>query len=344
MLERFTLGLLGLCATAPFHLAHAGTPGELIGNGDFETGSVSGWQFAPSGNSAFNATSFQPNNGGWCGEIFNALPNSLAVIKQANLGIGVVQPGDSITISFSIRVQGTDSQALAELVSETSGGVPSVVEVLGGGPLPIPAWDISWQQFSFTTAAGPDVSAGISLQITADTGFDPNSFVSVWVDDVSAKLAGGVAAPGSAYCFGDATGAACPCSAFGAIGEGCANTGGIGASMSAVGTASFGFDTFRLDVVGVPGAKPGLILRGDNQTAIPAGDGILCTTGGSQRSQVQVTAAGVTSFTDFRGADFGTVANLGAPTNFQFWYRDASNPCSGAGFNFTNGWTVTYQP
>jgi hypothetical protein len=148
--------------------------------------------------------------------------------------------------------------------------------------------------------------------------------------------------PGTAFCFGDTTGADCPCFAFGAAGEGCANTSGSGATLTASGSATLGNDTLQLAVAGVPGAKPGLILRGNNQVALPIGDGILCTSGGSQRSQVQVTVAGATTYTDFNGGPFGAVANLGAPTYFQFWYRDPSNTCSGSGFNFTNGWSVTY--
>ncbi len=149
---------------------------------------------------------------------------------------------------------------------------------------------------------------------------------------------------GNAYCFGDGSGAVCPCAAFGLAGEGCANTGGGGATLTGSGNACVQGDSLAFDVTGVPGAKPGLILRGDSQIANPAGDGILCTAGGSQRSQVQVTNAGSTSFTDFNGQPFGAVANIGAPTNFQFWYRDPANTCSGAGFNFSNAWTVTYQP
>ena len=42
---------------------------------------------------------------------------------------------------------------------------------------------------------------------------------------------------------------------------------------------------------------------------------------------------------------FGSVANMGAATNYQFWYRDPSgSPCSSTNFNFSNAWTVTYQP
>ncbi len=170
-----------------------------------------------------------------------------------------------------------------------------------------------------------------------------------WLGDWTASYAFGFTQmdandnTGSAYCFGDGTGAACPCSGFGGLGEGCVNTGGTGVTLRALGNASVSSDTLRFDVAGAPGAKPGLLLRGNNQIANPIGDGIICTAGMSQRSQVQVTAAGVTSFTDFNGAGFGSVANLGAPTNFQFWYRDPMATCSGSGFNFSNAWTVTYE-
>ena len=104
------------------------------------------------------------------------------------------------------------------------------------------------------------------------------------------------------------------------------------------------WDSLRFEVTGVPGSKPGLLIRGDQQVASPVGDGILCTTGASQRSQVQLTVDGMTTFTDFNGQPFSAVANIGAPTNFQFWYRDPQNTCSGAGFNLSNAWSVTYQP
>ncbi|MFT7485534.1 MAG: plastocyanin, partial [Candidatus Paceibacteria bacterium] len=149
---------------------------------------------------------------------------------------------------------------------------------------------------------------------------------------------------GMAYCFGDGSGAACPCGANGGTGEGCANTSGSGATLSGSGSTSFSSDSLQLHIVGVPGSKPGLILRGDNQIANPAGDGILCTAGGSQRSHVQITSSGATTYTDFNGAGFGSVANMGSPTNFQFWYRDPTNTCSGAGFNFSNGLSVDYLP
>ncbi len=155
---------------------------------------------------------------------------------------------------------------------------------------------------------------------------------------------------GVAYCFGDGSGSLCPCLANGSANEGCANSSGIGgATLGASGNPSIAGDTFQLQVLGVPGNKPGLILRGANQLnggfGNPFGDGLLCVAGQTARSQVQVTSAGATTFTNFQGQPFGQSSyGVGVPTNYQLWYRDAANACSGAGFNFTNAWAVTWLP
>ncbi len=152
------------------------------------------------------------------------------------------------------------------------------------------------------------------------------------------------------FCLGDGTGTPCPCGANGAPGSGCANTAGaMGAQMIALGTASLSNDTFQLQVTGVPGNKPGLVLRGAMQLngglGQPAGDGLLCTAGQSARSQVQVTSGGNTTFTNFSGQPFGATSyGVGTVTNYQFWYRDPTGTCSGQGFNFTNAWGVVWLP
>jgi hypothetical protein len=149
---------------------------------------------------------------------------------------------------------------------------------------------------------------------------------------------------GDAYCFGDGTGAAGPCSANGNLGEGCANSGGSGATLSATGMAYVFNGDFAFQVNGVPGNKPGLLLKASNQVALPAGDGLLCVAGGSNRSHIQVTEGGSTTFTDFNGMTLPMTGGLGTTSNWQFWYRDPANTCSGAGFNFTNAWTVMFMP
>jgi hypothetical protein len=151
--------------------------------------------------------------------------------------------------------------------------------------------------------------------------------------------------PGTSYCLGDGSGSPCPCGNFGGTGEGCANSGGTGAILSGTGLTGTGAgDTLVLDIAGVPGAKPGLLLRGDNQIAALVGGGLLCVGANTQRSQVQVTdASGATTFSDWNGSGFESIANSGVPTQLQFWYRDPGGvPCAGTDFNFTNGYSVTY--
>jgi len=199
---------------------------------------------------------------------------------------------------------------------------------------------INWgtgYSFGFTVNAGPAPGTG-----TLDL-FEPGLTTVVTVPLTGPGNAG-PPPTGTPYCFGDATGALCPCFNFGDPGAGCQSSSTNGATLRANGTASFSADTVMLTIVGVPGNKPGLLLRGDNQVAIPVGDGILCTTGASMRSQVQMTSNGSTVFTDFNGAGFGSVANAGSATNFQFWYRDPANTCTGAGFNFSNGVSLDYMP
>ena len=200
---------------------------------------------------------------------------------------------------------------------------------------------INWAtaySFGFVANAGPISGTGMLDLFAPGAG----SAVTFPLDGPGT---GGPPPAYSNYCFGDGTGAICPCFNFGVAGEGCTNTSGAGATMNGSGTASFTGDTFALSIAGIPGSKPGLVLRGDNQVSAPAGDGILCTSGSSQRSQVQMTSGGgTTSYADFKGAGFGSVANVGSATNFQFWYRDPANTCSGGGFNFSNGVTVTYTP
>lgn len=142
---------------------------------------------------------------------------------------------------------------------------------------------------------------------------------------------------GAAYCFGDGTGVACPCGANGGPGEGCLTTSGTGAVLSGMGDAVVGNDTFQLFVTGAPADKPGLFFQGSNQISNLVGDGLLCANA-DIRNPVNAT--------DLNGeasqGSFGLDAMMGQTINYQYWFRDPSNPCGG-GFNFSNGWNVTWQ-
>ena len=156
--------------------------------------------------------------------------------------------------------------------------------------------------------------------------------------------------PGSPSCSGDGTGAACPCSNPGGANQGCANSSGAGgASLTSSGSAFLTVDTFGLQVEGIPGATAGLCVKGSTQLAgglgLPIGDGLLCLAPELRSQVIQSDATGQLSMTDWRGQPFGSfpdTANLGAPTYYQWWYRDPVSTCTGAGFNFTNAWAVTW--
>ena len=163
-------------------IAGVATGQELTTNGGFETGDTTGWESFPTANSTFNITS-DSNSGNWAAEVFNNDLASSAVIKQANIGIGLVNPGDTIDISFAAKGEGViGGVVFAEFFSEVDGGGVSAGEILGGAPLPLTN---EYQTFNFTTTAGPDVSGGVSLQFATVTGGGQGSVSILFVDDAS---------------------------------------------------------------------------------------------------------------------------------------------------------------
>jgi hypothetical protein len=174
-----------------------------------------------------------------------------------------------------------------------------------------------------------------------------------WLGEWTASYAFGFTAStgentGHAYCFGDGSGAACPCGVVAPLGEGCPNSTGGGAVLEAAGDASLSHDTFQLSVSGVSGSKPGVILCSTGQAAggagTPMGGGLLCTGSGATLSSVGFTVGGDLTFSQFRpGVSFGAASfGAGVTANYQFWYRDGAGSC-GAGYNYSNAWSVTWQ-
>ncbi len=155
---------------------------------------------------------------------------------------------------------------------------------------------------------------------------------------------------GTPFCFGDGSGAACPCGNFGAAGEGCANSGGLGCTLVALGHASFSADSLTFQASGAPAGKLCALVRGDSRhlggLGSPLASGLRCISGNIAFSQIIFTDAfGNASFLDWHGGPMGSAANPpGMETTFQFWYKDqGGNPC-GKVINTSNAWGVTYRP
>ncbi|MGD8608228.1 MAG: hypothetical protein PVH21_13105, partial [Myxococcales bacterium] len=183
--DNITLGPEGCSGTG------GGGGGELAINGDFETGDATGWltDFVAPNNGTFTVTSAQSNGGTYSGNLVASVPAeggppSFPLIKQANIGIGTVQPNSTVEISFDLfgSVSGAGGVFFAEFFSELSGGGTSKSEILSGGPL-FP--NGTWTTYSFTTTTGPDVSGGVTLQLKADCGANPGCTVDAYIDNVS---------------------------------------------------------------------------------------------------------------------------------------------------------------
>ena len=173
---------------------NAGGGGELTTNGGFETGDTSGWEFFPN-DGTFAATSAQANGGTYSGNLIASVPAgggppSFPVIKQANIGIGTVQPNSSCDISFDLfgSVSGAGGVFFAEFFSELSGGGTSSSVILGGGPL-FP--NGTWTTYAYTTPTGNDVSGGVTLQLKTDCGANPGCTVDAFIDNVSVTCGSG---------------------------------------------------------------------------------------------------------------------------------------------------------
>ena len=152
--------------------------------------------------------------------------------------------------------------------------------------------------------------------------------------------------PGSSFCFGDDSQAACPCGNIGGEGEGCANGLGNGALLTGSGSASLSDDDLVLTTSQLtPGS--GLYFQGNNAVnggdGNPFGDGLRCAGGSVRRIEVTFANTGndLTTSTSVSIATQGDVS-VGQTRHYQYWYRDSlGSPCS-SGFNLSNAYEVTW--
>jgi len=166
---------------------------DIALNGGFETSDFTDWTQFPNGTQTVITTN--PSEGMYCAELNNTTPASASIIKNANVGIGVAVGGQDVTISFDARgAFNAGGVAFAELFSEISGGGVSKSELLSGAPLSMNADPNIWTPFSFSTTLGPDVSGGVTLQLTATTGGDISSSAQVFYDNVKITLGSAPAA------------------------------------------------------------------------------------------------------------------------------------------------------
>jgi len=154
-------------------------------------------------------------------------------------------------------------------------------------------------------------------------------------------------AVGTAYCFGDGSGTACPCDNAGASDEGCANSTGAGAILSGDGSASVAADDLTFDAAQLIPSQPALLFAGENQVnggdGLVFGDGLRCAGGNVKRLGVrQPDANGDATWGP--GLQPLGLWQPGDTRRFQAWYRDPNGGPCGLGFNLSHGYEVVFVP
>ncbi len=157
---------------------------------------------------------------------------------------------------------------------------------------------------------------------------------------------------GTPFCFGDGTGAACPCGNFGVPGRGCSNSqhseGGL---LWSNGNPSLSNDTVHMTVSGLPNNSSMLLYQGTLPLfGTPFGDGLRCVGGNVLRLYQRSALCGNREF-GFgvpNDALLSVQGNLGIPGNvyYQVRYRDGSPTyCSVPDlFNWTNAYRLAWTP
>lgn len=152
---------------------------------------------------------------------------------------------------------------------------------------------------------------------------------------------------GTTFCFGDGSGTDCPCGNNAGPSEGCANSTGSGGQLFPAGSNSVSANDLVFNASQLLPGQPALLFNGLNQinggNGNIFGDGLRCAGGGLTRMGVRVPN-GSGQATWGPGLAASGAYSAGDTRSFQGWYRDpAGSPC-GAGFNLTNGVTVTFIP
>lgn len=155
-----------------------------------------------------------------------------------------------------------------------------------------------------------------------------------------------------ATCFGDGSGAACPCGNAGAIHRGCDNSFGAGgAQLFATGTASLSADTLSLVAADAPDRAPILLLQGDAVAGAgggtPFADGLMCVNGTRVRLGGAISVDGASIFGAQKGVSLSVLGGLpaaGSTRWYQGFYRNDKAFCTPVRANLTNAVRVTWVP
>ena len=260
---------------------------------------------------------------------------------------------NSLMIDISIDVQGNlygYDLLLNSLYSiDPSTGLATLIGPTGQPTEYAQGMDFDWSTGILYAALFNSDFSSVFAEMDLSTGFanvlQDTTPLSVECE-IAVKSSGG-STMGSAYCFGDGSGMACPCGNNGVAGEGCANSSGSGGVVSSFGSSSASADLLWFNGSNLLPGQPALLFVGENAVnngnGALFGDGLRCAGLNVIRLGVMVPDVnGDASWGPGLGALGGWTS--GDVRRFQTWYRDPNGSPCGFGFNLTNGVEVTFTP
>lgn len=155
---------------------------------------------------------------------------------------------------------------------------------------------------------------------------------------------------GVPFCYGDGSGASCPCgnSASALSRQGCLHSGGVGMVLNTSGSASWALDNLVLTAEQCPLGNTGIMLCG-NQSTVPITlfDGMECAFGQVIRLSGQFQTNGSASDTGIFAQDpTGNYFVIGKTFTFQYASRDVAagpSPC-GSSANLSHAVKILLEP
>ena len=203
-----------------------------------------------------------------------------------------------------------------------------------------------WNAGTPWIASGADPGSSFGNDLAAHGG----SVLAMAVYDYDVASSGGSGfvyetdLPADVTCEGDGTNGGCPCGNDSVPGseEGCLNSTGVGAILTAEGSTSVAADDLWIRIEQVPPNQNGIVFCGDTNGALPFGDGIRCANGNLTRFGVQTSGSDGILFQD----DIASIGGFAAGDTcyFQGWYRDPIGTPCGTHFNVSSGLAITFCP
>ncbi|MBL8861061.1 MAG: hypothetical protein JNK02_03535 [Planctomycetes bacterium] len=278
--------------------------------------------------------------------------NLVVVDDASNDDESVAEGGTGATLQSQLRrtlTAGTYYLAIGRFNTATNDNTPGTDDFGTGAVLDFPDMIAC---SSTTQAAAP--GADYDVLITDTAGSVPVVVLGPVAEPFSIMFVritvGSPAPPITAFCFGDGTGAACPCGNVGAAGNGCASSvNPSGANLAGSGVASISADTLVLTGTGMPNSSA-LYFQGTSQAGgglgVVFGDGLRCAGGSIIRLGTKNNVAGTSQYPAVGDTSI-SVRGLNVAGNvrtYQCWYRNAAAFCTPDTFNLTNGLQTTWAP